>query len=144
MLVDFPIVCFVLLATLDVAEGMGWLAAGRVPNFIDGFGGTVTILAIITGVVDFSFLPKATRAKKLAWWHLGGGILVWFWFGASAGTHTGTKASPWAAYVDIAGVLLVIAQSWLGGELLERHHVGVKSLEEGADPVVLARKGKTA
>lgn len=145
MLVDFPIVCFVLLAVLDVAEGMGWLAAGKVPLFLVGIGGTITILAIITGTIDLAFLPNKTRAHKLAVWHFAGGILIWLWFGVSSGAHTGTTAASWAVYADIAGVLLIIGQSWLGGELMERHHIGIRSAAEGADPVVLERKkGKTA
>ena len=139
MLVDFPIVCFVLLAVLDVAEGMGYVAAGRVPLFLVGLGGGVAILAIITGIIDLRFIPGKTPAHKLAVWHFIGGIVVWAWFGVSSGAHTGTTAASWAIYADLAGVLLVIGQSWLGGELMERHHIGIRSPAEGADPVVLGR-----
>lgn len=141
MLVDFPIVCFAVLALLDVAQGMGSLDPGKVPIFLVGVGGGFAVLAILTGAVDYFFLPKQTRAHKLAGWHFAGGILIWLWFGAASWGHT-TASLTAATAVDIAGVLLVIGQSWLGGELMERHHVGIRSQAEGADAVVLARKPK--
>ncbi|HUR61675.1 MAG TPA: DUF2231 domain-containing protein [Candidatus Thermoplasmatota archaeon] len=143
MLVDFPIVVFAVLAILDVAQGMGALDPGKVPILLVGVGGGVAVLAILTGLVDFFFLPKPTRAHKLAGWHFAGGILVWLWFGAASWGHTSASLTA-ATAVDLVGVLLVIAQSWLGGELMERHHVGIRAATEGADPVVLSRKTKSS
>jgi uncharacterized membrane protein len=141
MLVDFPIVCFCLLLLLDVAQSLFKLELGNVPIFLVGVGGGATVLAIVTGTIDLAFIPNRTKAHKTAFVHFLLGIVVWLWFGAASYGHT--TASPTVRVaIDAAGVLLIVVQSWLGGELVMRHHIGVKSDAEGADPVALSREKK--
>lgn len=140
MLVDFPIVCFPLLVACDVADRMGWLATGKVPLLLDGIGGGVAVLAILTGAIDFFALPRATRARRVAALHFALGVVIWGVYGLSSGGHTGTSPTTLGIVIDVLGTLLVFVQGYLGGELLERHHVGVKTVAEGADPVTLRGK----
>lgn len=142
MLVDFPIVCFVVLAILDVAQGLGYLPASAALNSLGlllvGIGGGATVLAIVTGAIDFFFIPRKTAARRTGAIHFVLGIIVWFWFGAASYGHT-TASLGMATGIDVAGILLVVVQSYLGGELMSRHHIGIRSQAEGADPVVLGR-----
>jgi uncharacterized membrane protein len=90
--------------------------------------GIVTgILAAPFGTVDWAAIPKNTRAKRIgAMYGIGNGVVLLL-FIISWWLRVGAPADPPVAAVvfAVAGALLAIVTGWLGGELVDRHGVGV-------------------
>jgi uncharacterized membrane protein len=90
------------------------------------------LLAAVFGFVDFRAIPRATRARGVGRLHGIGNVVMivlfaasWFVRGADPG-----NPSPSAFVLALAGGALLLVTSWLGGELVDRHAVGV---DDGAN-----------
>lgn len=143
MLVMFPTALFPLLVVLDALHlAFGDAAFWTVGFWVAALGVLATLAAMVPGTVDMSAIPGGTKAHRTGLFHavVGTAVLAAYalalWLRWPAGSAPGNV--PAALALDVVGVLLVGAQGWLGGELVYRHHVGVLSEREGADPVVLA------
>lgn len=140
MLVMFPTALLPLLLFMDVLAWWTGDDAFWVAGFWVGVAGIVmTLLAVAAGIPDMAAIPDETRAHRTALFHAIVGTTVLLVFAATtwARWNAGTDRLTLATVVDVIGVLLVGVQGWLGGELVYRHHLGVKTTAEGADPVVL-------
>lgn len=140
MLVVLPSSIFPLLLLLDVVHFFsGHAAAWDVGVWLAGAGVITTLVAMVPGIVDMAHIPDETRAHRTALIHavVGGLTLLAYAAGTFARYGAGTDRFAIAAGIDVAGVLLVTLQGWLGGELVYKHQVGVLTETEGADPVVL-------
>jgi uncharacterized membrane protein len=143
MLVMFPTALFPLLVVLDALHlAFGDAAFWTVGFWVAALGVLTTLAAMVPGTIDMRAIPDGTKAHRTGLYHaiVGTAVLVAYalalWMRWPAGS---APEGVWAALaVDVLGVALVSAQGWLGGELVYRHHVGVLSAREGADPVVLA------
>ena len=142
MLVMFPTALFPLLLVLDVLHAtLGDAAFWTVGLWVALLGVATTLAAIVPGAIDMAAIPGGTRAHRTGLAHavVGTGVLLAYaaasWARWSMGADTDNFAL--AATIDAVGVALVGVQGWLGGELVYRHHVGVLSEPEGADPVAL-------
>lgn len=90
--------------------------------------GVITgLLAAVFGVLDFTKIPRDTRAKRVGLLHGGGNVLVVLLFAGSWLLRSDATAAPPAlAYVlSFAGGGLAAISGWLGGELVGRLGVGV-------------------
>jgi uncharacterized membrane protein len=79
------------------------------------------------GTVDWLAIPQGTRAKRIGAMHgLGNGVVLLL-FIASWWIRRDAPADPPAAAVvlSVAGAALAVVTGWLGGELVDRHAVGV-------------------
>jgi uncharacterized membrane protein len=145
ILVDFPVAIFPLMVGLDIlwrtqrgVEGY-FLAAG----WIGAAGALLALAAIVTGTIDLAFIPDGSRAHRVAAVHFGVGLGVLALYVASLVLRwplDAPRSTNLVLLVDLFGLAAVVVQGFLGGELVNRHQIGVRSVEEGADPVVLARK----
>ncbi len=86
------------------------------------------VLAIATGAIDYSGIPKGTRAKRVATVHAIGNDIVVALFALSwllrHGPHD-HQPSALAVTLTFVGAALSALTGWLGGELVERLGVGV-------------------
>lgn len=142
MLVMFPMALLPLMILLDGLHG--W--TGDVGLWTAGFwvavAGLVTCaVAIVPGLVDLSAIPNETRAHKTAVFHMIVGFTILATYAAALWVRWPVGSGPdrfvLGAAVDIIGALLVTLQGWLGGELVYKHHMGVRTVAEGGDPVAL-------
>lgn len=142
MVVDFAIAIFPLLVGLDILWSMtGKAAFWEVGGWLGMAGVGAGILSILTGTIDLAAIPAGGRAHRIAFWHLTGGITVhslyictvWArWPVGSPPAHAGL-----ATAIDVAGFLGIIVQGYLGSELRTRHHIGIPTVAEGAEPTQL-------
>ena len=133
MLIPFPFALwtFSLIADLFYYFGSHDYAWVNVA-FYTLFGGVVgAVLAAIPGIVDY-FSIRDRKASRIAAWHARFNVVALLVFGASLYLRTdsggrivhGSLTIP--VLLSFLGVLLIGASGWLGGELVYKHHVGVR------------------
>lgn len=142
MLIVFPTALFPLLVVLDALHwGFGDDAFWTVGFWVAALGVLTTLAAMVPGTVDMMRIPDGTKAHRTGVWHATVGTLTLLAYAASVWGRWPAGSGPerfgLALGIDVLGVLLVTVQGWLGGELIYRHHVGVPTEREGAEPVVL-------
>jgi uncharacterized membrane protein len=124
MLVAFPIGAFGMAVSSDVLRGgrrssMYEYTAARAIDF----GLVSAALAAPFGLVDWLSIPAGTRAKRVGLWHALGNVALLGLFGGSRWLRARRdRRAPWLAS---AGMLLGGVTAWLGGELINRHGVGI-------------------
>jgi uncharacterized membrane protein len=124
MMVAFPIGAFGMAVSSDA------LRAGTrnrryeytAARAID-FGLVSAALAAPFGLVDWLAIPAGTRAKRVGLWHALGNVALLGLFGGSRWLRA--RGDHRAAWLAGAGMLLGGVTAWLGGELINRHGVGV-------------------
>lgn len=147
MLIVLPSALFPLLLVLDVLQA--WQADTvfwGVGFWIAALGVVGTLAAMVPGIIDMASIPDGTKAHRTGMWHaLVGTLTLLAYVAATWVRYTGAPAAAYGVGlgIDVAGVLLVTIQGWLGGELVYKHHVGVLSDREGGEPTVLLTKGQT-
>ena len=90
--------------------------------------GVVTgLLAAVFGLIDWLKIPAGTRAKGVGNRHAIGNVIVLVLFTASwlLRGDAATDPETLALLLSFAGGGLSLVTGWLGGELVDRHAVGV-------------------
>ena len=133
MLVAFPIAFYTgTVATLiayAATRDPFWLRAAMFTNIA---GVVMAAVALIPGAIDLFALPPRSRARVTGYQHAGAnlvalamfvisGILVWR---AWHGTDVREVAAPLA--LDAVGLAALSVAGFLGWDLVQRHHVGVR------------------
>lgn len=131
-LIPFPFGLLVTAAVFDLlylVTGEGELAT--VAYWMIAAGVIGGIVAAVPGTVDWIALPSGTRAKRIGLIHGAGNYLLLLLFAVSWVLRRGTSEDPggMALALSFAGLALAAATGWLGGELVDRHAVGI---DEGA------------
>lgn len=80
------------------------------------------------GVIDWLGIGRRTRAKRVGALHAVGNLAVLGLFAASRLLRTGERAPAPAKWLSGAGLALSGATAWLGGELVNRHGIGVSDV----------------
>ena len=133
MLIPFP---FGLLATAAIFDIIylvwGNPAMATVTFWMIAAGIVGGLVAAPFGLIDYLAIPQGTRAKSVGLVHGLGNVVVlllfaaslWLRYGAAdaAGPYTPGKL---ALVLSFAGFALAGLTGWLGGELVDRHAVGV-------------------
>jgi len=133
MLVPFP---FGLLATAVIFDIIylvwGNPAMATVAYWMIVAGIVGGLVAAPFGLIDYLAIPQGTRAKSVGLVHGLGNVVVLLLFAGSAWLRYGAAgaASPYvpgtlALVLSFAGFALAGLTGWLGGELVDRHAVGV-------------------
>lgn len=106
----------------QLANAAYWMIAAGV------VGGLV---AAPFGTIDWVAIPGGTRAKKVGAFHGIGNLILLLMFVVSWLLRRDSPESPGvlALALSFSGVGLAIVTGWLGGELVDRHAVGI---DEGA------------
>jgi uncharacterized membrane protein len=134
MLIPFP---FGLLATAVIFDIIylvwGNPVMATVAFWMIAAGIVGGLVAAPFGLIDYLAIPQGTRAKSVGLVHGLGNVVVLLLFAASAWLRYGAAASAAGAYtpstlallLSFAGFALAGLTGWLGGELVDRHAVGV-------------------
>jgi uncharacterized membrane protein len=85
------------------------------------------LFAAVFGLLDFTKIPRDTRAKRVGLLHGVGNVIVVLLFTASWFLRGGAATDPGtlALALSFAGGGLAMVTGWLGGELVDRLGVGV-------------------
>ena len=130
MLVPFPIVCFVGALCTDIAyarsEDLQW---ANFSAWLLFSGLAMGVLAAIAGLIDFIADPRI-RAQRPAWPHaIGNGVvLLLALFNNLVHSRDGwTSVMPAGLTLSALTVVGMLVTGWLGGALVYRHGVGVRT-----------------
>lgn len=86
------------------------------------------LLAAVFGLIDWTAIPKGTRAKRIGLWHGGGNVAIVVTFLVSWLLRVGDHAyapNLLPFLLGLVAVLAALVTAWLGGEMVFRHRVGV-------------------
>jgi uncharacterized membrane protein len=132
MLVPFPVVCFTLALLTDIAywqtSNLMWLHFSEWLLFVGLVAG---VFAGLAGAVDL-LASSEIRAQRPAWPHAIGNVIVLVLAFINNLVHTGdgwTAVVPYGLILSAVTVLLLLVTGWLGGSMVYRHAVGVRSHE---------------
>jgi uncharacterized membrane protein len=129
MLVVFPLgllTTAVVFDAIQVATGNGTFGQVGFWNITAGAIGAV--LAAATGLVDWSGIPRDTRAKRIGLIHAGLNSLALVLFVVSwliRLDRTDHAANAGLLILEIAAIGVASVSAWLGGELVDRLGIGV-------------------
>lgn len=131
-LIPFPLGLLVTAAVFDVlylVTGSGEFAT--VAYWMIAAGLVGGLLAAPVGTIDWLAIPAGTRAKRVGLLHGAGNYLLLVLFVVSWLVRRDAPESPDAVAIVLSFVAvgLMGVTGWLGGELVDRHAVGV---DEGA------------
>ncbi len=129
MLIPLPLGMFLGTLIFDVVYLLtDDLQYATVSFFMAVLGAVGGVAAAATGAVDYSNIPKGTRAKRVGTVHAIGNDIVIALFALSAFLRYRAdeyEPSALALTLTFAGAAASIVTGWLGGELVERLGVGV-------------------
>lgn len=145
ILVELPIGSFVFAVTCDTLGSLtrqrAFAPAARLA--LD-FGLVTAAAAAPFGLVDWLAIRPGTRAKRVGLAHaLGNLVVLGLFAGARALRGKGRPASR-ARWLAAGGLGLAGVTAWLGGELINRHGIGVHDLMGEDVPSSLARHTASA
>ena len=129
MLIVFPLgllATAVLFDILYVATGNADLATFSYYAMIAGVVGG--LLAAVFGLLDWTKIPKDTRARRIGAIHGGGNVVVTGLFLLSLASRWGDPEylpDTLPLILGLLGAVLALFTAWLGGELVYRLRVAV-------------------
>lgn len=142
-LIPFPLGLLVTAVVFDVlylVTDSGELA--NVAYWMVAAGILGGVLAAVPGTVDWLAIPSGTRAKRVGLLHGVGNYVLLALFVVSWFLRRDAPESPatLALVFSFVGVALAAATGWLGGELVDRHGVGVDDGAHLDSPNSLSRR----
>jgi len=126
MLVAFPLGAFGFSVASDLLHSCtGERRYERAAAQAIDFALVSGAIAIPLGAVDWLAIPRGTRARRVGFWHaVGNGALVGL-LSMSRQLRSRPRGLSGAKYLSGAAFLLSGVTAWLGGELVNRHAIGV-------------------
>ncbi len=129
MLVPIPIGLFFMATGCDVIVMAGWAPSLANVSFCNLFAGIgAALAAAVFGTINATGIPRQSRASRVALFHgIGNGLVVALFAGSvlSRWDIPGQTPTTTGFALELAGFLLIVATSWMGGELVVRLGVGV-------------------
>ncbi|MFL6729005.1 MAG: DUF2231 domain-containing protein [Sphingomicrobium sp.] len=125
MLVQFPIVCFVLTFIFDIFYTRGDTGVAAYSNWILGIGLLMAALAAVTGLTDFLGDKRIQGPDAVK--HMLANVTAVVLELVNFILRLGNADSIASVGVYISGVvvLILVYSGWKGGDLVYRHGVGV-------------------
>jgi uncharacterized membrane protein len=135
MLIVFPLGLFVAAVVFDAIDVFGGPAVlGEVAFWNIAAGLIGSVLAALTGLVDWTGIPAGTRAKRIGLLHGGINALVVLLFLVAWLVRLGVEqhaAGGGLFVLELVALVFGGVSGWLGGELVDRLGIGV---DPGANP----------
>lgn len=135
LLVPLPIGFLVGALITDVTYTMStWWMWAYASSWLLGAGIVTALLAALAGFTDF-FGDRRIRALRKAWYHMIGNLVAVVLAIVNFIVHTRDGAAaviPLGVTLSAITVLLLLFNGWMGGELVFRHRVGVRSAGESS------------
>ena len=133
LLVPLPITFLVSALLTDIAyvKSTWWMWA-YASSWLIGAGIATALLAALGGFIDF-FGDRRIRRLRRAWYHMFGNLIAVVLSIVNFIIHTRDGAAaviPTGITLSAIVVLLLLFNGWMGGELVFRHGVGVRSTPE--------------
>jgi uncharacterized membrane protein len=132
MLIVFPLGLLGMAGIFDIV----WLCLRRgkwadVSFWMIGAGIIAGLIAAVFGLIDWTAIPRHTRAKAIGLVHAGVMDVALILFAVSWWLRHDNPGDPPVAAIacSIAGLLVALLGGWFGGELVDRLAIGV---DEGA------------
>ena len=130
MLVTFPIGAFGLSVAGDALHALtGERKYADAAELAIDFGLVSSLAAMPFGWLDWRAIPAGTRPKRLGLWHAIGNLTMVGLFGVSRWLRDRDELTS-AKLVSGGAFMLSGVGAWLGGELVDRHGIGVEILDE--------------
>ena len=130
MLVPFPLVCFIGALVTDIAYvGSANVQWSNFSIWLITAGLVMGGLAALTGIIDYAG-DRRVRAAGPAGPHMVLNLSVYVIEVVNAFVHSRdgwTAVVPTGLTLSIVSVVLLGVSAWLGGSLVYRHRVGVRS-----------------
>jgi len=129
MLIPIPLGLFVTAAVLDIIASIAdWrmLTVVSFWNLVIGIG--AALVAAVFGLVDWTAIPKGTRAKRIGAVHGIGNVLMVGLFFIAVLLRMDEPAyavTGGALALEVVALVIGAITGWLGGELVDRHGIGV-------------------
>jgi uncharacterized membrane protein len=133
MLIVFPLGLLATAAIFDILALIRDSSSFFITSYWMIVAGLIGgLVAAVFGLVDWLAIPVGTRAKFIGAWHGGGNVFVVLLFAISWWLRRPAPDDPSGVALSCSFVAVVIAlvTAWLGGELVDRHGVGV---DDGAN-----------
>lgn len=129
MLIPIPLGLFVTAAVLDiVATIAGWRFLTVVSFWNLVIGVATGLIAAVFGVIDWTGIPKRTRAKGIGAVHGGANVVMVGLFLVAVLLRMDEPAfavTGVALTLQIVALIVGMVAGWLGGELVDRYGIGV-------------------
>jgi uncharacterized membrane protein len=127
--VGLPIGALAFAVVSDVlAQVSGKEEYARATRLALDFGLAGALVAAPFGAVDFLAIPCGTRAKRVGFWHAVGNVGALGLFLGARLLHGRSKPRAAATAFALTGFAAIGVTAWLGGELVNRHGIGVKDV----------------
>ncbi|MDQ2643526.1 MAG: DUF2231 domain-containing protein [Myxococcota bacterium] len=141
ILVELPVGAFVFAVTCDtlhtVTRQRAFVPAARLA--LD-FGLITATAAAPFGLVDWLAIRPGTRAKRVGLVHALGNLVMLGLFTSARALRGNRRAAGSAKWLAATGLGVAGVTAWLGGELINRHGVGVHDLVGEDAPSSLSRR----
>ena len=131
ILVTFPVSSFSIGTVHDLATVAGITQASPSTGWLCLMIGVATsVLALVTGFVEFLRLEPASPAMRAATWH---GLLAFSatsLFATALAVRGSGRPGLFAIALELAGLVLIGVTGWLGGHLVFHHGIAVREGEQ--------------
>lgn len=143
ILVELPVGAFVFAVTCDalhsVTRQRRFVPAARLA--LD-FGLLTATVAAPFGLVDWLAIPAGTRAKRVGLAHALGNLVALGIFASARALRGNRRSASSSKWLAATGLGVAGVTAWLGGELINRHGVGVHDLVGVDAPSSLSREAR--
>jgi uncharacterized membrane protein len=129
MLIPIPAGLFIVGAVLDIVHAFTetpWIPTVSFWNIVIGV--VAAVVAAVFGLIDYSKIPRDTRAKQVAMMHGIGNVTAVALFVIALVIRDDlpyNAANGTALALEVVAFALLGVTAWLGGELVDRLGVGV-------------------
>jgi uncharacterized membrane protein len=129
MLIPFPIGLLITAVVLDIISMFVQAEMLTIVSFWNlSIGIGMGLVAAVFGLIDWTGIPRGTRAKRVGLMHAGLNVLAILLYLGSIAIRFDEPAfavPAGALVLEIGGLALTAAAGWLGGELVDRLAIGI-------------------
>ncbi|HEY8427313.1 MAG TPA: DUF2231 domain-containing protein [Sandaracinaceae bacterium] len=129
MLIPIPLGLFITATILDIVAMIGGWSSLMVVSFWNlVIGVAAALVAAVFGLIDWTAIPKGTRAKRVGAAHGGGNVVMVGLFLIAVLLRMDEPSfavTGGALVLEIVALAIGVVTGWLGGELVDRYGIGV-------------------